>query len=200
MSSKTQQLIIFFQRHGGTLRFSAILKAGFHSDSLTALEGEKKVEKIGRGLYQLTNREPDSHPDLVIACLQAPKGVVCLLSALAFHEVTNEIPKAVDLAIPRGIHANKIDYPPVKFYRFALETWKAGIEEHKIESHQIRVYSLEKTVADCFKFRNRVGLDVAREALKTAVTEKRISPKEIMRYAKICRVSNIVKPILESIL
>ena len=200
MSPKTQQLIGFFQKHGGILRFSAILKAGFHSDSLIALEEEKRVEKIGRGLYRLAGHEPSSYPDLVTACLQAPKGVVCLLSALSFHEATNEIPKAVNLAISRGIHANKIDYPPVKFYRFTPDSWEAGIEEHKIEGHQIRVYNLAKTVADCFKFRNRIGMDIAREALKVAVTEKRISPKEIMHYAKICRVSNSVKPILESIL
>lgn len=200
MSPKTQQLISFFQEHGGILRFSAILKAGFHSDSLTALEKEKRVEKIGRGVYRLAGHEPGSYPDLITACLRSPKGVVCLLSALAFHEATNEIPKNVNLAICRGIHANKIDYPPVKFYRFTPDSWKAGIEEHGIEGHQIRVYNLAKTVADCFKFRNRIGMDIARGTLKLAITEKRISPKEIMRYAKICRVSNIVKPILESIL
>lgn len=200
MSSKTQQLIDFFQRHGGIIRFSAILKARFHPRLLTVLKGEKKIEKIGHGLYRLTDQEPGSHPDLVTVCLQASKGVVCLLSALAFHEATDEIPKAVDLAIARRIHANKIDYPPVKFYRFTPETWRAGIEEHQIEGHHIRVYSLAKTVADCFKFRNRVGIDVAREALKIAVKEKQASPKEIMHYAKICRVSNIIKPILESIL
>ena len=118
MNSKTQQLIGFFQRHGGILRFSAILKAGFHSDSLTALEEEKKIEKIGRGLYQLTNREPDSHPDLVATSIRIPSGVVCLVSALSFHEATKEIPQYVDIAIPRGSHANKIKYPPVRFSRF----------------------------------------------------------------------------------
>ena len=200
MSPKTQQLIRFFQKNGGILRFSAILKAGFHPDSLTALAKDNKVEKIGRGLYQLTGQQAGSHPDIVVACLQAPKGVVCLLSALAFHEATDEIPGSVDLAIARGIHANKIDYPPVKFYRFTPNAWKAGIEEHKVEGCKIRVYNLAKTVADGFKFRNRIGIDVAREALKIAVKEKRIAPTDIMRYAKICRVSNIIKPILESIL
>lgn len=200
MTPKTQQLMSFFQRHGGILRFSAILKAGFHPDSLTALEKDKKIEKIGRGLYQLTGHQPSSHPDLVTVCLQAPKGVICLLSALAFHEATSEIPRSVELAIARGIHANKIDYPPVKFYRFTPNAWKAGIEEHKMEGHIIRVYNLAKTVADCFKFRNRIGMDIAREALKIAVMEQRISPKEIMRYAKICRVSNVIKPIIEAIL
>lgn len=200
MPTKTQTLIEYFQDHGSVVRFSAILKAGFHPDSLTALEQEGKVEKIGRGLYRLTNYTPGSHPDLVAASLQAPKGVICLLSALAFHEVTNEIPKHIDIAIPRGTHANRIKYPPVRFYQFAPKTWEAGIENHKIEGHKVRVYNLAKTVIDCFKFRNKIGIDVARDALKLALTEKHTKPKEIMQYAKICRVDNIIKPILEAIL
>lgn len=200
MSSKAQQLIKFFLKRGGVARFSIILKEGFHPDTLVTLEREGKIEKMNRGLYRLAHSITGPHPDLVAACLQAPGGVICLISSLAFHEATNEIPGAVDLAIERGSHANKIQYPPVKFYQFAPEAWEAGIGEHKVEGHTIRVYHLAKTVADCFKFRNQIGMDVARSALKSAVTEKRVSPKEIMRYAKICRVSNIIKPILESLI
>ena len=190
----------FFQSHGGVVRFSAILKAGFHPDSLVALEKRGKAEKIARGLYRVTNYTPGSHPDLVVASLQAPGGVICLLSALSFYEVTSEIPKYVDLAILQGAHANRIKYPPVKFYRFAPKAWETGIEEQKIEGHKIRVYSLAKTIADCFKFRNKIGMDIARYALKVAVTEKNIAPKKIMQYAKICRVDKIIKPILETML
>lgn len=200
MQRRRQEIIDYFQSHGGVARFSAILKAGFHPDSLTALEKEGKVERIARGLYRLTNYDIGSHPDLVIASLQAPKGVICLLSALAFHEATNEIPHYVDIAIPGGAHANRIKYPPVRFYRFAPDAWKAGIEEHEIEGHKIRVYNLAKTIADCFKFRNKIGMNVARDTLKVAVTEKGIKPKEIMQYAKICRVDSIIKPILEAML
>jgi len=200
MSIKARKLMSFFQNHGGVVRFSAILKARFHPDSLMALEKEGKVEKIARGLYRVTNYTPGSHPDLVIASLQAPRGVICLISALSYHEATSEIPKLVDLAIPQGAHANRIKYPPVRFYRFAPKAWRAGIEEHKIEGHNIKVYSLAKTIVDCFKFRNKIGTNVARDALKTAVTEKKINPKEIMQHAKICRVDNIIKPILEAIL
>ena len=200
MSAKSKNLIAFFQRHGGVTRFSAILKAGFHPDSLIAIEEEKKVEKIGRGLYRLTHYAPKDQPDLVTASLQAPRGVVCILSALAFHEATNEIPKHIDFAIPRGTHANLIKYPPIRFYRCSPKTWGEGIEEHTIEGNKIRIYSLAKTVADCFKFRNKIGMDVAREALKIAITEKHIKPKEIMHYAKICRVDGVIKPILEAML
>ena len=200
MPVKAQTLITFFQTHGGILRFSAILKAGFHPDSLIALEREGVVEKIGRGLYRLTKYTIASYPDLVTASIQTPRGVICLLSALAFHEATNEIPKYVDIAIPRRTHANWIKYPPVKFYQFAPSTWKAGIVTHEIESHKVRIYNLAKTIADCFKFRNRIGLNVARDALKIAVTEKGVAPLDIMKYAKICRVVKIVKPILETMI
>lgn len=200
MASRAQKLISFFKKHGGTVRFATILKAGFHSDSLLALEKEGKVEKISRGIYRLTHKGPLSNPDLVTASLKAPRGVICLLSALAFYEATDEIPRYVDLAIPRGTHANKIDYPPVRFYRFTPDAWKEGIVEQKIESHSIRIYTLSKTVADCFKFRNKIGINAARDALKAAVTEKRVLPKEIMHYAKLCRVANIVKPLLETML
>ena len=200
MSAKAQTFIAFLQNQGGVARFSAILKAGFHPDSLMALEKEEKVEKIGQGLYRLTNYTLASHPDLVSASLQAPRGVICLVSALAFHDATNEIPKHVDIAIPRGTHANWIKYPPVKFYQFAPSAWDAGIESHEIDGHKIRIYSLAKTVADCFKFRNKISIDVAREALKFAVVEKHIKPKDIMQYAKICRVDSLIKPLLENML
>lgn len=200
MQRKTQELINFFKSNGGVVRFSAILKAGFHPDSLSTLEKKKKVEKIARGLYRLTNYDVGEHPDLVIASLQASRGVICLLSALSFHEATIEIPKYVDMAIPRGTHAYRIKYPPVRFYRFDTKSWKTGIEEHKIEGYKIKVYNLAKTIADCFKFRNKIGINVAREALKVAVAEKNIKPKEIMQYAKICRVDSIIKPTLEAML
>ncbi|MBI5049839.1 MAG: type IV toxin-antitoxin system AbiEi family antitoxin domain-containing protein [Nitrospirae bacterium] len=196
MNTRTQELMNFFQSHGGVARFSTVLKAGFHPDSLIALEKEGKVEKIARGLYRVANYTHGTHPDLVIASLQAPRGVICLLSALFFYDATSEIPKYVALAIPQGSHANRIKYPPVRFCRFASKAWKAGIEEHEIE----RQYSLAKTIADCFKFRNKIGMDVARDALKVAVTEKNITPKEIMKYAKICRVDSIIKPILEAMI
>jgi predicted transcriptional regulator of viral defense system len=113
-----------------------------------------------------------------------------------FHRKTN----CVNIAIPRGTHASRIKYPPVRFFRFAPKTWKAGICEHEIQGHKIRVYSLAKTIADCFKFRNKIGMNVARDVLKVTVTEKGIKPNEIMRYAKICRVDSIIKPILEAML
>lgn len=200
MEPKTEQLKRFIKIQGGVVRFSVLLKAGFHPDTLAVLEKQGAVEKINRGLYRLADSSVSSHPDLVSACLQAPKGVICLVSALAFYEVTSEIPRQVEMAIPRGARVKKIAYPPVKQYQFSQEAWGAGIEECKIEGYSIRIYGLAKTVVDCFKFRNKIGADVAREALKIAVIEKHVQPKDIMHYAKICRVANIIKPILESMI
>jgi predicted transcriptional regulator of viral defense system len=200
MSYKTHKLIGLFKKANGVLRFSTIIKAGFHPDTLVSLVKDGTVEKIGRGLYKLRQDQEFSNPDLVIAALKVPRGVICLLSALAFHEASDEIPHSIDIAIPRGARAFKIEYPPIRYYRFNSESWKHGIEEHTIDGHTIRVYSLAKTVADCFKFRNKIGMPIARDALKVAIMEKHVSPKEVMRFAKICRVANIMKPILETIL
>ena len=200
MQSKSQKLMGFFRKHGGVVRFSAVLEAGFHPDSLGALAKDHKIERIAWGLYRLSDYDMGANPDLIAASLQAPRGVICLLSALAFHEATTEIPKYVDIAIPQGAHANRVKYPPIRFYHFDRRTWPAGIEKHKIGNHTVRVYSLARTIADCFKFRNKVGINIAREALKDAVAEKKVMPKEIMQYARICRVDRIIKPIMEAIL
>ncbi|MDP3980562.1 MAG: transcriptional regulator [Chlamydiota bacterium] len=200
MSPRTQELIHYFKKHGGILRFADILKAGFHPDSLAAIEKAGEVEKIAWGLYRVVNYKLGSHPDLVIASLQSPKGAICLISALSFHEATSEIPRYVDIAIPQGTHANRIKYPPVKFYRFDSKSWKTGLQEYEMEGCKIRIYNLAKSIVDCFKFRNRIGVNIAREALKVGITEKRAAPKEIMKYAKICRVSSIIKPILETMI
>jgi predicted transcriptional regulator of viral defense system len=106
----------------------------------------------------------------------------------------------VDIAIPAGTRSNRISYPPIQFYRFSPKPWNTGIEKHKIGKHEIKVYNLAKTIADCFKFRNKIGVNIAINALKTAITEKGVDPKDIMKYAKICRVNTIIKPMLETLI
>lgn len=200
MGSKEAEFINFLKKKGGMASYSEVIEAGFNKIILKTSLISKRIYKIDRGLYRLSEGDSLSYPDLVATSIRISNGVVCLISALSFHEATNEIPQHVDVAIPRGNHANKIKYPPVKYYRFNPKTWKVGIEEHKMEGYKIRVYNLAKTVADCFKFRNKVGVEVARDALKIAVSEKNIKPKEIMRYAKVCRVDRIIKPMLEVML
>jgi predicted transcriptional regulator of viral defense system len=200
MTTKEKKFIEFLKKIGGMVIYKEIIKAGFNKAFLKDNLDSGRIQKVDRALYRLSDGITLSNPDLVAVSIKVSKGVVCLLSALSFHEATNEIPRYINIAIPRGTYANKINYPPVKFYHFAFKAWKAGIEEYKIKEYRIRVYSLAKTIADCFKFRNKIGMDVAREALKTAITEKGVQPKEIMQYAEICRVDNIIKPILEAMI
>ena len=200
MSTKEKKFIEFLKKRGGIVSYKEIIKAGFNKAFLRNNLDSGQIQKVDRALYRLSDDFTLSNPDLVAVSIKVSKGVVCLLSALAFHEATSEIPHHVDIAIPRGAWANKINYPPVKFYHFVSKAWKAGIEKFEIEGYQIKVYSLAKTIADCFKFRNKIGMNIAREALKIAITEKGVQPKEIIQYAEICRVDNIIKPILEAML
>lgn len=131
--------------------------------------------------------------------LRVPKGIVCLVSALSFHDITTQIPHAISLAIPRRMRQPVIDYPPMKFHRFNDTSYTAGVDLHYIENIEVKVYSPEKTVADCFKFRNKIGLDVAIEALRFCRERKKTSPAEFLKYARICRVQEIMTPYLEAI-
>jgi predicted transcriptional regulator of viral defense system len=200
MSTKDKKFIEFLKKRGGMVSYKEIIKAGFNKACLKDNLNSGRIQKVDRALYRLSDGITLSNPDLVAVSIKVSKGVICLLSALAFHEATSEIPHHVNIAIPHGAYSNKINYPPAKFYHFASKAWKAGIEKFEIEGYQIKVYSLAKTIADCFKFRNKIGMNVTREALKIAITEKGVQPKEIMQYAEICRVDNIIKPILEAML
>ncbi|MBU0671553.1 MAG: transcriptional regulator [Candidatus Margulisbacteria bacterium] len=200
MTNKRRKLIGFLKNRSGLAGYSEIKKAGFDKTVLRSVVKSGQIKKVDRGLYRLAEGTQLSNPDLVAASIKVPKGIVCLLSALAFHEATSEIPRYVHIAILRGKHANKIKYPPVKYYRYAPGIWKEGLENHEVDGRRIRVYNLARTVVDCFKFRNKIGLDVARDALKVAVTEKEVKPKEIMKYAKLCRVESVIKPVLEAII
>jgi predicted transcriptional regulator of viral defense system len=193
-------LVNFLKKKGGIASYADIMQAGFSKALLKSIVNSGRIQKVNRGLYKLSDGLSLSNPDLVVVSIKISKGVVCLLSALSFHEATNEVPRYVYMAIPRGSHANKIAYPPVKIHRFSPNTWGAGIEGHKIGEYNIRVYSLAKTVADCFKFRFKIGVDTARQALKVALEEKGVEPTEIMKYAKICRVHRIIKPLIETML
>ena len=200
MVNKKPELIDFLREKRGLATYAEIIKAGFNKTLLKSGLDSGRIQKVDRGLYRLSNGFSLSNPDIVAVSTKAPNGVVCLLSALAFHEATNEIPSCVHVAIPRGTHANRIKYPPVKFYRYNPKVWEAGIEEREIGGRKIKIYNLARTIADCFKFRNKIGMNIARDALKAAVMEKGIKPPEIMRYAKICRIDRIIKPILETLL
>ena len=200
MFSKKMMLMEYIKEKHGIAAFSDIQRAGFHKATLNALTRSGQIRKVDRGFYRLSSGTSLSNPDLVAVSVKAPNAVVCLISALYFHEATDEIPRQVYLAVPEGSRSYRIKYPPVQFYHFSQNSWKAGIEEHKMDGYTVRIYNLAKTIADCFKFRSKVGVDVAHKALTNAVLERHVAPAEIMRYAKICRVHNIIQPMLEMIL
>jgi predicted transcriptional regulator of viral defense system len=200
MKTRKDKLIQLFKKNKGILRFSQVLKVGFLRKHLKTLLDAGTIKRISRGFYKLTDSPEPSNPDLVAVALKAPKGVICLISALSYHNATDEVPQSVYVAIPRGLRANKINYPPVQYFHYNPKVWEHGIETSIIDGHPVRIYGLAKTIADCFKYRNKIGLDVAREAMKIAVNEKKVNPTEIMRFAKICRVDKIMKPYVEALL
>lgn len=158
-----------------------------------------KLQRIGRGLYVLSGTDATEHHSLAEACKRVPKGVVCLLSALRFHELTTQAPFEVWLAIGEKAWRPRLEYPPLRIVRFSHTTLSAGVEEHQIEGVTLHVYCSAKTVADCFKYRNKIGLDVAIEALRECWRSRHCTMDDLWHYAGICRVRNVMRPYLESI-
>jgi predicted transcriptional regulator of viral defense system len=159
-----------------------------------------KLERVGRGLYRLADLPPMGNPDLTAVSLMAPKGVLCLISALAWHGLTTQIPHDVYLALPRGATPPRVDYPPVRVFWFKDRAFSEGIETHQVDGVSLRIYGVEKTLADCFKYRNKLGLDMAVEALKRYVRGGRVQIDELLMFARICRVENVMRPYLEALL
>ncbi len=187
-----------FRENGGQLRMGEAIDQGISRYMLYSLRDKGVIEPISRGVYRLVELPPVSNPDLVAIALRYPKAVVCLISALSFHGITTQIPHEVSLAISRDSRAPSTDYPPLQVHQFTDEAYKAGIEEHVIDGAKVKVYSPEKTLADCFKFRNKVGMDVVLEALKLYKSRMKFDHKTLLEYARICRVEKIMHPYLEA--
>ena len=191
--------VLIFKKHGGTLRTRDALKAGMHPRVLYSLRDQGKIEQMSRGVYRLSDLPPISNPDLVSIAIRVPKAVICLVSALSFHRLTTQIPHEVAIALERGTEPPRIDFPPISIHQFTKEAYSAGIEKHEIDGVKILVYGPEKTIADCFKFRNRLGLDIVLEALKLYREHGRFDIEKLLQFGQICRVANIIKPYLEAI-
>ncbi|MBP7936808.1 MAG: type IV toxin-antitoxin system AbiEi family antitoxin domain-containing protein [Phycisphaerae bacterium] len=198
MATTTSQAKKAFARHGGMLRTSEALAEGIHPRTLYALRDAGELEQLARGLYRLAKLPPLSEPDLATVAKRIPQGVVCLISALAYHELTTQIPHEVHLALPRTARHPCLDYPPLHVYRFSPAPFEAGVDTHMIDRVPVRVYNPEKTLADCFKYRNKIGLDVALEALRTYRGRRGARLQSVLEYARICRVEQVVRPYLEA--
>ncbi len=185
---------------GGTIRTADAIRAGIHPRTLYQLRDSGEVEALSRGVYRLTDQEAVADPDLVIVATRVPQAVICLTSALAFHAITTQIPHAISIALQRGAETPQLDYPPLSVYRFSQATLRLGIEQHQISGVTVKVYSAEKTLADCFKFRNKIGMDIVLEALKLYKARKPFNPDQLLKYGRACRVENIMRPYLEATL
>lgn len=187
-----------FRQHGGQLRMSDAIALGMSRYSLYSLRDKGIIEQVSRGVYRLVELPPISNPDLVTVSLRFPKAVICLISALAYHEITTQIPHVVSVAVPRDARMPSLDSPPVHAYKFSDAAFRAGIETHQIDGVTVRIYSAEKTLADCFKYRNKIGMDVVLEALKLYRSQKPFKLTDLLKYARICRVEKVMKPYLEA--
>jgi predicted transcriptional regulator of viral defense system len=195
-----QSVLETFRRHGGVLRTSQALMRGIHPAALYSLVEAGQLTRLARGLYRLADAQEFSNPDLAVVAAKAPDAVVCLISALSFHGITTQVPRAVYLAVPRGRYAGlRLRTPPVKIYRFDAVTSDQGIETHRIDGVTVRIYCVARTLVDCFKYRNKLGLDIAIEALRFARERKRISNRDIFHFARLLRQVQVISPYLESV-
>jgi predicted transcriptional regulator of viral defense system len=195
----SQQRLEKLLGRGGPLRSRELVHAGLTRSELSRMVASGRLVRLGRGLYAAPEYEPGENQALVAVAQRAPKVVFCLLTALRFHELTTQAPFQVWIAIGNKAHPPRLDYPPIRTVRYSVESLAAGVEERKVEGTIIRVTSIAKTVADCFKFRNKVGLDIALEALRDARRDKKVLPDEIWRYASVNRVANVMRPYLEAV-
>lgn len=194
MSKKAEKI---FKKHNGKLRMSEAIKFGITRYTLYSLRDKGIIEQVSRGVFRLTELPPMTNPDIVTVISRFPNAVICLVSALFFHGVTTQIPHEVFIAVSRDSRPPQIDFPPIKVHKFSDIAFVNGYETHFIDGVAVKIYSVEKTIADCFKFRNKIGMDVVLEALKLYKIRKKFDSNELLRYGKMCRVEKIMMPYLE---
>lgn len=199
--NKAQSARQLFAKHGGMLRTSDALRLGVHPRTIYALRGSGEIEQVTRGVYRLATAPPLSNPDWTAIMTRVPRAVICLISALAHHGLTTQVPHATDIALSSHSQIPKMGDIPIRVFWFSEPSFSTGVETIKLDGIPVRIYSAEKTIADCFKYRNKVGLDVAVEALR-AYREKNRKPnfKAIQEYGKVDRVQRIMTPYLEALL
>ena len=196
-SSTSSGRLFGLARTRPVLRAREVAAQGFHTVTLTRMTRDGTLEKIGPGRYRLATSTVTENHSLVLACSLVPSCVVCLSSALLFHNLGTQLPREVWLAVPRGTRVPSFAYPPIRVTRIAPALFDLGIEEHRIEGGVVRVYNVVRTVVDCFRFRSKVGLDVAMEALIEARRSRRLDLNELDRVAKALRLDRVMRPYLE---
>lgn len=195
----SQQTILNLAAQRGLIRPSDLAALGLPSVALTRLVRQGLLVRLGRGLYARPDRAVSEHGMLAEVASRHPQAIFCLLSALRLHDLTTQSPFEVWVAIPNKARAPKIDYPPLRIVRFSGPALTEGIEELVVDGVTVRVTGVARTVVDCFKFRNKIGLDVAMEALQEAWRARRVSMDDLWRQATLCRVANVMRPYMESL-
>lgn len=186
-----------FLHHGGLLRTRDALRFGIHPETLYGMRKSGSLVNLGRGLYRLSDLPPLGNPDLVTVAMKVPSGVICLISALAYHELTTQIPHEVYVALSRGAEAPRLDSPPIRTFWFTKGVFEFGVDTRKIDGGTtMRIYSPEKTIADCFKYRNKIGMDTAREAIKLYLERRKKNLGTLLEAAAVCRVSRVMRTYL----
>lgn len=197
MTARQHILSLVKQKDYVTAR--AVSRAGIHTQELTRLVADGTLERVGPGKYRLANADITEHHGLALAAAAAPAGVICLLSALSFHGIGTQLPAEVWLAIERGRRPPKVASLRLRIVRYSGAAFRAGIEIHEIERQSVRIYSVAKTIADLFKARHRVGLDVAVEALREAWRDRRFAMADLDLAARACRVESVMRPYVEGV-
>lgn len=188
-----------FARRRGAIRLRDAMEHGIHPEVLRRLVASGELVRPLRGVYALPERDVTEHADLAQAAMLIPGGVICLLSALTYHQIGTQMPHEVWVMIPRRSHRPRIQRPPMRFVTATGPALTEGVDSVTIEGQPVRIYDPAKTVVDCFRYRRHVGLDVAIEALRDALRKRRCTPDAIARYAKKCGVATVVRPYLEAV-
>jgi len=189
-----------FAAHNGILRAATAIELGVPKHVLYEMVETGELVREAQGIYRLSETDPLGNPDLVNLSLRVPKAVFCLISALYFHELTTQIPHSVSFALPRDVKTPKIQYQPIWVFHYSHESYQAGIVEHDLDGVKVKIYDREKTIADCFKFRQKVGMDVAIEAVKDYLRQPKMDAHKLLEYAKINRVEKVMRPYLEALI
>ena len=197
MTKQEHRVLDVVRRRGGMARTCELLAAGIQPRALYHVRDTGLLLRVSRGLYRLPEHTLDD-PDLATVAVRVPCAVICLVSALSLHGITTQIPDSVDVALPRGMKRPRLDHPPIKVHWMSGTAYSEGIESSQHEGYTVRLYSVEKSIADCFKFRNKLGMDVVLEAFKLYRERYRFDGNRIMHFARICRVAEVMRPYLEA--
>ncbi len=194
-----EKQVLDLARRAKILRVQDLGERGIHPEHLRRLYQKGQLVRIGRGVYMLPEANISGNFSLAQVAKKVPKGIVCLLSALRFHDIGTQSPSDVWIALDRKTARPRVDNPRLRVMRFSEAAYSAGVETYKIDGVMVRVYCPSKTVADCFKYRNKIGLDVAIEALRECRRSRKCKIDDLWKFAKVCRVANVMRPYLETI-